>query len=257
MLERTSYRRWENAYRISNAAVELVVLADVGPRVISYGFIGAENIFHEVPGQGGLTGGTDFRLYGGHRAWVWPEVERTYFPDNSAVAVTQSNDNNNDEVVRFTAPVEGASPGSSLQKELEIQLDEAGSRVTLSHRITNRDSRLTELAAWAPTMMRAGGRAILPLPPRAAMDKDHFRSVGDLALWSFTDLTDPRWILGTEFIQLRQQSKPNSRFQEQMAGIFNPAGWGAYCLNGALFVKRASVIPGAEYPDFGCNFEIS
>jgi hypothetical protein len=46
------------------------------------------------------------------------------------------------------------------------------------------------------------------------------------------------------------------RFQEQMTGIFNPAGWGAYCLNGALFVKRASVIPGAEYPDFGCNFEI-
>jgi hypothetical protein len=146
-----------------------VVLADVGPRVISYGFIGAENIFHEVPEQGGLTGGTDFRLYGGHRAWVWPEVERTYFPDNSAVAVTQSNDNNNnsDEVVRFTAPVEGALPGSSLQKELEIQLDEAGSRVTLSHRITNRNSRPTELAAWAPNMMeRAAAPSCLCLRVR-------------------------------------------------------------------------------------------
>lgn len=251
MVERTSYRGWANTYRISNAAVELVVLADVGPRIIYYGFLGGENIFHEIPEQAGLTGGNDFRLYGGHRLWVWPEVERTYFPDNSPVTVTHDNN-----VMRFTAPLEATSPGSNLQKELEIQLDEVESRVTVRHRIMNRDSRPTELAPWAPTMMRAGGRAVLPLPPRVAMDKDHFQSVGPLALWSFTDLADPRWVLGTEFIQLQQQSNPKGRFQEQMTGIFNPAGWEAYFVNGVLFVKRALVTAGAEYPDFGCNFEI-
>ncbi len=251
MLERISYRRWENAYRISNAAVELVVLADVGPRVISYRFVGGENIFHEVRGHAGLTGGTDFRLYGGHRLWVWPEVDRTYFPDNSPVAVSQENN-----LVRFTGPVEGAPPGSNLQKELEIQLDQFRSRVTIHHRVTNRDRRPTAVAAWAPTMMRAGGLAILPLPPRAAMDKDHFQSVGPLTLWSFTDFADPRWVLGTEYLQLRQQSNPKGRFPEQMSGVYNPAGWGAYFLNGILFVKSAPVIPGAAYPDFGCNFEV-
>jgi len=251
MLDRISYRGWENAYRISNGTVELVVLADVGPRVISYSFVGGENIFHEVAEQAGLTSGKDFRLYGGHRLWVWPEVQRTYFPDNAAVAVCHDNN-----VVRFTAPLEGVSPGSNLQKELEIQLNEVGSRVTVSHRITNRDTQPTELAPWAPTMMKAGGRAILPLPPRAAMDKDHFQSVGPLTLWSFTDFADTRWRLGTEFVQLRQQSNPTGRFQEQMAGVFNPAGWGAYVLNGTVFVKRAPATPGAQYPDFGCNFEV-
>jgi len=251
MLDRISYRGWKNAYRISNGTVELVVLADVGPRVISYSFVGGDNIFHEVPVQAGQTSGTDFRLYGGHRLWVWPEVERTYFPDNSPVAVSHDS-----HVARFTAPLEGVSPGSNLQKELEIQLSESGSQVTVSHRVTNRDSQPTELALWAPTMMKAGGRAILPLPPRAAMDKDHFQSVGSLTLWSFTDFADARWRLGTEFIQLRQQSNPTGRFQEQMTGIFNPAGWGAYFLNGTLFVKRAPVRRGAQYPDFGCNFEV-
>jgi hypothetical protein len=251
MLERIGYRGWGNAYRIANATVELVVLADVGPRVISYSFIGGENILHEVPEQAGLTGGTEFRLYGGHRLWAWPEVERTYFPDNSAVGVSEHNN-----VVRFTAPPEDVFPGSSLQKELEIQLDDVGSRVTVSHRIVNRDSFPTELAPWAPTMMKAGGRAVLPLPRRAAMDKDHFQSVGPLTLWSFTDFADPRWVLGTEFIQLRQKSNPKGRFQEQMTGIFTPAGWGAYFLGGMLFVKHAPVTPGAEYPDFGCNFEV-
>ena len=164
MLDRISYRGWENAYRISNGTVELVVLADVGPRVISYSFVGGENIFHEVAEQAGLTGGKDFRLYGGHRLWVWPEVQRTYFPDNSAVAVCHDNN-----VVRFTAPLEGVSPGSNLQKELEIQLNEVGSRVTVSHRITNRDTQPTELAPWAPTMIAAQpvGRATRRTRPRS------------------------------------------------------------------------------------------
>ena len=252
MLERISYRGWENAYRISNAAVELIVLADVGPRILSYRSVGSgENIFHEVSEQAGLTGGSDFRLYGGHRLWIWPEVESTYFPDNSPVAVCQEHN-----LVRFTAPVESVPSGSNLQKELEIQLDDEGSQVTVNHRVTNLDSRPTELALWAPTMMRPGGRAILPLPPRAAMDKDHFQSVGPLTLWSFTDFADPRWILGTEYIQLRQESNPTGRFPEQMTGVYNPAGWGGYFLNGTLFVKSALVIAGAVYPDFGCNFEV-
>ena len=251
MLERLSYCGWENAYRISNNAVELIVLADVGPRVVSFRFIDGENIFHQVTEQAGLSGGSDFRLYGGHRLWVWPEVDRTYFPDNLPVAVSQHNNS-----VRFTAPIESVLPGTHLQKELEIELDEIRPRVKVKHSVTNRDRQRTELAVWAPTMMRAGGRAILPLPPRAAMDKDHFQSVGPLTLWSFTDLADPRWILGTEYIQLRQQAHPAGRFQEQMTGLYNPAGWGAYFVEGTVFVKRAPVIPAAEYPDFGCSFEV-
>ena len=251
MVERISYRGWNNVYRISNATVELLVLADVGPRVISYSFVGGENIFHEVPEHAGLTGGSEFRLYGGHRLWISPEVDRTYYPDNSLVDVHQDQ-----SLVRFTPPPESAFPGSNLQKELEIALDQHGPKVTLDHVVTNRDSRPTQLAPWAPTMMRAGGRAILPLPPRAAMDKDHFQSVGPLTLWSFTDFADSRWTLGTEYIQLRQQQSPTGRFQEQMTGIYNSAGWGAYFSHGTLFVKTAPVINGAAYPDFGCNFEV-
>jgi hypothetical protein len=41
-----------------------------------------------------------------------------------------------------------------------------------------------------------------------------------------------------------------------MGGIYNSSGWGAYYMNQHLFLKRAVVIPGAQYPDFGCNFEV-
>lgn len=227
------------------------MLADVGPRIVHYGFCGRENMLYEVATDAGKAGGSDFRLYGGHRLWVWPEVARTYFPDNRPVDVSGEGD-----VVRFTSPVEDCSPGTCLQKEFVVALETSGSRVQIDHIIKNRGADKTELAVWCPTMMRPGGRAILPLPPRAAMDTDHFQSVGPLTLWSFTDLADSRWTFGTEFIQLQQQQKPSGRFSEQMTGIFNPAGWGAYYSAGMLFVKKATPIAGARYPDFGCNFEI-
>jgi len=250
MVEKVSYREWHNAYRFFNDTVELIVVADIGPRVIRYAFIDGDNIFHEVSEHAGLVSGNEFRLYGGHRLWVWPEIDRTYFPDNRAIATSAHGCS-----IRFTAPVEDTFPGTKLQKEFELTLEDLGSRVTITHRITNHNEQATDLAVWCPTMMRSGGRAILPLPPRSAMDKDHYQSVGPLTLWSYTDLADPRWIFGTEFIQLRQQSHPQGRFREQITGTYNPAGWSAHYSDGTLFVKRAAVLPGT-YPDFGCNFEI-
>jgi hypothetical protein len=251
MLERFSYRGWNNAYKLSNGIVELVMTADVGPRILFYGFRNGENVLHEVEEHAGKTGGVEFRLYGGHRLWVSPEVERTYYPDNTPVAVSQYGN-----AIRLTAQREELPPGTNLQKEIEIELAAAGSQVRITQRIRNGDAHSTTLSPWSPTMMGAGGRVILPLSPRIAMDKDHYLPVGVFGIWSFTDFADPRWVLGTAYIQLRQLANPQGRFKEQMGGIYNSAGWGAYFRQGYLFVKRAAVISGAQYPDFGCNFEV-
>ncbi|MCU1270094.1 MAG: hypothetical protein JWN74_1388 [Acidobacteriaceae bacterium] len=251
MLERFSYRGWQNAYKLSNGVVELIVTANVGPRILFYGLRHGENLLHEVDEDVGKTGGSQFRLYGGHRLWVSPEVERTYYPDNLPVACSQRGN-----ATRFTAPREESPPGTNLQKELEIELGVKGSEVRITHRIRNDDTQSTRLAAWGPTMMRAGGRAILPLSPRIGMDKDHYLPVGVLGIWSYTDFADPRWVFGTSYIQLRQLKNPDSRFKEQMGGIYNSCGWGAYFTEGYLFIKRTAVISGAQYPDFGCNFEV-
>jgi len=251
MFERISYRGWNHACKLSNGIVELVVTADVGPRILFYGFCNGENLLHEVKEDAGKTGDSNFRLYGGHRLWVSPEVERTYYPDNTPVAVCQHGN-----ATRFTAQREELPPGTNLQKELEIELATTGSEVRITQRIRNDDTRPTTLAPWSPTMMRPGGRTILPLSPRIAMDKDHYLPVGAFGIWSFTDFADPRWVLGTAYIQLRHLANPQGRFKEQMGGIYNSAGWGAYFREGYLFIKRATVISGARYPDFGCNFEV-
>jgi hypothetical protein len=37
--------------------------------------------------------------------------------------------------------------------------------------------------------------------------------------------------------------------------LFNPETWGAYLLNGEVFVKCTKANPQASYPDYGCSFE--
>ena len=48
MIDKISYRGWDDAYRIANDTVQLTVLANVGPRIISYDFVEGEKILHGV-----------------------------------------------------------------------------------------------------------------------------------------------------------------------------------------------------------------
>ncbi|HWU39306.1 MAG TPA: hypothetical protein VN203_16800, partial [Candidatus Acidoferrum sp.] len=65
---------------MTNSTVELLVLADAGPRILHYGFAGERNEFHEFEEDLGKAGDNRFRSYGGHRLWASPEEERTYSP---------------------------------------------------------------------------------------------------------------------------------------------------------------------------------
>lgn len=249
--EEVEYQSWKKAFRISNDTVQLIVLTEVGPRILFFGFHEEENEFYDASDASRQSSDGEFKVYGGHRLWVSPEVARTYYPDNVPISVRSK-----DEAFVFTAPPESVPPGTNLQKEIEIKLAETGTEVTVTHRILNLGEESTEMAPWALSVMAGGGRAILPFAPKAPISPSRLLPEGVLTLWSYTDLADPRWKIGTKYLQLRQEKNSASQFKEQMAGIFNPSGWGAYFRSGHLFMKKAQVEEGAKYPDYGCNFEI-
>lgn len=238
------------ATKISNGTVQLIVLTDVGPRVIFYGFVNGPNEFHEFAEQLS-TPAKKWVSYGGARLWVAPETESvTYFPDNVPVKVERRG-----AVVRFIAPLELKPLPTHLQKIIAIRLAPTGSEVTLTYSIHNRGRKPLEMAPWAISVMARDGHSILPLPPRAPWGPKNFLPNGLLTLWPYTDFSDPRWVLGEKYIELRQQRNPHAHYTSQKIGVHDPAGWGAYYRQGNLFVKRARFHAGAKYPDFGCNFE--
>lgn len=244
-MEKIAYKGWQNCYRLQNDAVALVVTADVGPRIIHFGFRDGENEFKVFPDMLGQTGGDEWRIYGGHRLWHAPEARpRTYYPDNEPVQVEQ-----HDGFVRFVQPVETTT---GIQKEIDIALSAGEAHVTLTHRLRNAGLMPVELAPWALSVMAPGGQAIVPLPPLGS-HSENLLPVNSVALWAYTNMSDPRWDWGARYITLRQVPEVTA---PQKAGFTVPDGWMAYTRNGRLFVKTFTPIPHAIYPDFGSMAEL-
>src|SRR5256884_6713535 len=88
---------------------DLVVTSDVAPRIISFGFVGGQNLFKEFSDQLGGTREEKFQLRGGDRVWKAPEDPvATWAPDNMPVEITITPNG-----LIAKAPVE---PLTSLQK---------------------------------------------------------------------------------------------------------------------------------------------
>ena len=242
-IERTAYKGWPNCVKISNRLVDLLVLADVGPRIYYFAFKDGENLFHENPADYGVMSGDEWHSYGGHRLWHAPEDPvRTYAPDNQPVQVKTLKDG-----ARFTAAIEP----NGIQKVVEVHLDETEARVKVRHTLINHNLWAVPLSVWALTVMRGGGKAIVPQPPRIGREVQ-LTPTHSMVLWGYTKMNDPRWTWGEKYFFLQQDSEFN---YSQKIGMMNSEGWAAYQHKDIVFIKKFAFDPHAVYPDFNCNFE--
>ena len=234
-----------NCYALTDGVAEVVVTTDVGPRVLSYALKSGENIFGECAGDSVETEWGVWRPYGGHRLWSAPEATpHSYAPDNEPVVFELTGE----RAIRLVPPAETRA---GIRKEMTVALDGAGG-VTLTHRITNTGAWRVELAAWALTIMRGGGTAIIPQEPYGA-HPEHLLPARPLVVWPYTDMSDARFGFGRKLILIKSDARAPS---PQKLGVGNKRGWAAYLLGGTLFVKRFGYEAGASYPDLGCNNEV-
>ncbi len=256
-IERVKYGGWPNCVRMSNDTVELIATTDVGPRIIRYGFIGKENEFYENPAELGKTNSKEWLAFGGHRLWLAPEAKpRSYHPDSKAIEATVEG-----RSVKLVQPLETEN---GIQKEILITMAPTGSRVTVDHKLTNRNLWAVDVAPWTLTVLAPGGKAIFPQEPYSPhpdipdfpgqkIDKKFYLPTRGLILWSYTNLADPRWVFTSKYIVLKQDPKAT---KPQKIGLSNRQNWGAYLRGDHLFVKKNVYRDGATYPDQGCSFEI-
>jgi hypothetical protein len=248
-VEKTHYGSWEHCYRVSNDDVDLVMLAEAGPRILRYGFAGGQNFLREWADKRGTatlqTPDGEWRIIGGHRIWVAPEYSPgTYPADNDPVDIQAQEDG-----FVATAPVEKLT---RLQKQIKVKMLPRGSRTEIIHRIFNRGYAAVRIAPWALTVMAQDGLGVTGFPPRGK-HPDILPPTNPLIMWAFSDFTDPRLKLTKKYLALRQD---RATAAPQKFGHFNPRTWGAYLLNGEAFMKRLDCDPAKTYPDFGASFEI-
>lgn len=241
-LEKIDYQGWR-ALRLATNSAELIAPTDLGPRVLSLrSRQGGRNVLFEFPREEGGRAGDGYFLRGGHRLWHSPEDSvRTYQPDNDPVKVTPLKN----------GFILGGAVEARTGMEKTVRIEALGERTfRLTHTLANRGSWTVECAAWPLTMLKRGGYAVVPLPPKGAHPRDLLPTYS-LVPWSYTDLALPCWDFHRDFIGIdtARAKKP------QKLGLTNYPGWSAYWLAGTTFVKQAPVAAGKPHPDFGCAFE--
>ncbi len=238
-VKRVSFMNLPNCLSLDNGHVEVIVTTDIGPRVIAYRLAGGRNVLAEMPGT---PGASEWQPWGGHRLWLAPEaMPFSYGLDNTPIRYSQPD-------ARTVVLDRGAEPETGIAKVMVVSLADSGPKVTVTHRLTSHRDAPVDVAAWGVTIMRGGGTTILPNEPFVPHE-ERLQPVRPVAMWSYTNLADPRWRLGPKFIRLSTDAAIDS---PQKIGIGNRQGWAAYSVDGDLFIKRTAPFEdGRRYPDYG------
>jgi hypothetical protein len=245
--EHFEFAGWTDNLRLANDQVEVVILREVGPRIISLRPFNGRNVFKIVAEQSGKSREETWQIRGGHRLWTAPEDYGnpnglTYVLDNFPVEYEIKGEFHVQVTHYMQKPAQ-------IRRAISVQLAASGPRVTVEHSLTNQGHSPLRLAPWALSVMAPGGFAIIPQPPLGTHPKD-FLPDRSLSLWRFTDLSDDRIRFGQRFIQLRQIDRGPIKF-----GLRHTEKWAGYVLGDHLFLKTIPLIEGKEYPDLGSNFE--
>ena len=250
---------WKQVLVLANNEVELLITLDVGPRIISYRHQGGLNVFKTFDDQLGTSGEADWQIRGGHRLWMAPETTLSYFPDNQPVSFTLMDENH----VCLRTPAEAES---GIEKEIEIILDKKTSSVTLNHSISATKDMSSGIAPWGLTVLKAGGKAIIPMPPRnlhpndlPATEQNAGRDLDlnllpnrKMSLWAYTNLTDPRFNWCADRLEISQDANmPSTKL-----GFLHQLQSAHYEVEGYRFSKTIDYHQDATYPDGNCNLEI-
>jgi hypothetical protein len=240
------YAGWKHCLLATDGIVEIVVTIDVGPRIISYGFTGDRNEFCVWNEQAGLTGGDDWRCYGGSRLWHGPEIgKRCYEPDNDPVEYEVIE---NGLILR-----QKTEQWTKMAKETRITFLEDSS-IRLDYKITNESPWDADVCIWVLTLMEKNGICIIPAPKQTkGIAPNSIMPVGAIAFWPYTSLKDPRFNMGEQYFRLEHDPENHQNFKIGMP-VFE--GWVGYLNDGHLFVKYYEHLVNQRYPDFCSSFEL-
>jgi hypothetical protein len=113
-------------------------------------------------------------------------------------------------------------------------------RILVCYACQNTGDAAIEAAAWALTIMHSDGVAIVPNEPLESYGADTLLPARSMALWSYTDFTDPRWVFEKETTKLRVDA---SLGHPQKFGVLNKQGWAAY---EAAPASSCGTVPGSK-----------
>lgn len=231
---------------MDSGKTEIAITLDVGPRIISLKKKGGENIMFEdvddavnkdVSAIYGL--GKKWHIYGGHRIWLSPEHDGTYYPDNDKVEYEKIENG-----AVFTPPV---WKGVNVATKLSVKFLNAES-LEIKMSVTNLADSVVPLSIWALTVMKCGAKVSIKLNTK---DTGYLAN-RNLSLWSYSSITDSRLQLKDGEIIVESDVSATTPFK---LGTFVEDAVIKYERGDTTFKKSVKGNPQGVYPDFYNNIE--
>jgi hypothetical protein len=189
--ERVTYKGWDNALRMTNGTVEVVVVPQIGGRVMRYGFVGRENLLWENPTQAGkpIPFG-EWTNAGGDKTWLWPQddwgklLPQAWPPPVAADQAPHTATVVGGDTVRLTS---GRIFPWGVRIVRDLRLSPVGTHVFSTTRLVRElPGQSPECAAWTITQVAAASTVYARLLPSASQLTNHINSMSDKPFHAIT-----------------------------------------------------------------------
>lgn len=172
-VERVSYQGWHDCYRLTNGAVEVIVVPAIA-RVMHYGFVSEPNVLWVNPATAGKpVKPGEWPNHGGEKAWVWPQDEwemrtgREWPPPSATDQVPYQAEVVRAKAVRLVSPLVA---GYGVRVVREIWLEPSGTRVHVRTCLKKlRDGAEFPVAAWTVAQLPAPELMLARLHPDSSL----------------------------------------------------------------------------------------
>lgn len=244
-VERTVYRGWADSYRLTAGDYSLVVVPEIGGRIMEYSLEG-RNILWENQSEFGQTYPVtkEWHNFGGYKTWVSPEEYWGWPPDfmldcgKANIEVLQ-----NPKGLPVLQVIGAPSLKAGLFFSKEITLTESG-EVIVKQRMHNISSKAVQYGIWDVTQAKTPCFVAFPVNPKSKFpDGLHYKIAEsrNSTQFSFRD----------GYCITTYKGEPGDIASD------SDGPW-IICFNGDLaFVKLFGPMErGAEYPDGGCSCEV-
>jgi len=233
--------KWGKVLWLSDNHAEVAVALEFGIRVVHLSCPGMENLFYEQPAD--LSDGNatpqGWKLYGGHRMWLAPESDASYYPDNEPVSYTITGNSVLVEQKR--------DPWTGIRKQLRLTFRE--NAIDLENIFINDTDQMMEGGSWGVNSLSGGGVAKIDF---AGTDPGDYVPRRVVSLWADTNIHDPR-LQFTKHSLTATQLPLEDYFK---LGLYCDPGKAVYENKGQRFILTFGAYGIENHPDNGCNFEL-
>ena len=243
-VEAIEYQGWQDARRISNGVIELIVVPQIG-RIMSFARIGQENIlWQNAQEYGKVYSPTQKKWinYGGYKLWLAPQSELGWPPDPYVDRGCYTFERVNKQTIRLQGQLH---PSKHFRLRIEVTLMDDQPELVLTHLLENHSKQTIPVSFWGVSQVKPLGQ-ISVYPPFSVSP------IWDLKLSERKQIPVENIAERQGFYHLSHQGIPDKKkvyfFLKQAKMVYN---WNAYRL-----VKYFDPYQQDAFPNEDSNFEV-